>query len=96
MFDYVKRMIASIVGRNNHEVNKEPRIIRASEHGIDPKMVSFAAVRTCSILQQRGYKAYVVGGAVRADGHARKAAPDGRKRPRRRDFGCVRSHLCGD
>lgn len=65
MFDYVKRMIASIVGRNNHEVNKEPRIIRASEHGIDPKMVSFAAVRTCSILQQRGYKAYVVGGAVR-------------------------------
>ena len=65
MFDYVKRMIASIVGRNNHEVNKEPRIIKASEHGIDPKLVSFAAVRTCSILQQRGYKAYVVGGAVR-------------------------------
>lgn len=56
MFDYVKRMIASIVGRNNHEVNKEPRIIKASEHGIDPKLVSFAAVRTCSILQQRGYK----------------------------------------
>ena len=50
MFDYVKRMIASIVGRNNHEVNKEPRIIKASEHGIDPKMVSFAAVRTLSLI----------------------------------------------
>ncbi len=65
VFDYVKRMVASIVGRANHEVNREPRIIKASEHGIDPKLVSYAATRTCSILQQRGYKAYVVGGAVR-------------------------------
>lgn len=65
MFDYVKRMVASLMGRASHEVNREPRIIKASEHGIDPKLVSFAAMRTCSILQQRGYKAYVVGGAVR-------------------------------
>lgn len=65
MFDYVKRMVATLMGRSSHEVNKQPRIIKASEHGIDPKLVSFAAVRTCSILQQRGYKAYVVGGAVR-------------------------------
>lgn len=65
VFDYIKRMVASLVGRGTHEVNKEPRIIKASEHGIDPKLVSSAAERTCAILQQRGYKAYIVGGAVR-------------------------------
>lgn len=67
MFDYVKRVVASLVGRSGSDetINKEPRIIKASEHGIDPKLLSFGAVRTCSVLQQRGYKAYIVGGAVR-------------------------------
>ncbi len=65
MFDYVRRVVARIVGNKDQEINKEPRIIKAEEHGIDPKLLSFAAVRTCTILQQRGYKAYIVGGAVR-------------------------------
>lgn len=40
-------------------------IIEARQHGIRPEQVSTAARRTCEGLQQAGYKAYVVGGAVR-------------------------------
>lgn len=36
-----------------------------SVHGIVPSDVSPAAVRTCQILQKKGFKAYIVGGAVR-------------------------------
>jgi poly(A) polymerase len=40
-------------------------IIETGEHGIRPEQVSPGARRTCETLQQAGYKAYVVGGAVR-------------------------------
>lgn len=39
--------------------------IGASQHGIRPEQVSPGARRTCEALQQAGFKAYVVGGAVR-------------------------------
>jgi poly(A) polymerase len=39
--------------------------IGPEQHGIRPEQVSSAARRTCEGLQQAGYKAYVVGGAVR-------------------------------
>lgn len=39
--------------------------IDPDQHGIRPEQVSSAARRTCEGLQQAGYKAYVVGGAVR-------------------------------
>jgi len=40
-------------------------IIGPERHGIRPEQVSGGARRTCEILQQAGFKAYVVGGAVR-------------------------------
>jgi len=40
-------------------------IIEDRQHGIRSEQVSTAARRTCEGLQQAGYKAYVVGGAVR-------------------------------
>ncbi|MEW5783351.1 MAG: polynucleotide adenylyltransferase PcnB [Pseudomonadota bacterium] len=40
-------------------------IIGPEQHGIHPQEVSLAARRTCEALQQAGFKAYVVGGAVR-------------------------------
>lgn len=46
-------------------VVKEPRIITKAEHRIDPELVSWEAKRTCEALQRRGYKAFIVGGAVR-------------------------------
>jgi len=39
--------------------------VQASEHGIDPKLLDERAVRVVETLQQGGYEAYVVGGAVR-------------------------------
>jgi poly(A) polymerase len=40
-------------------------IIEARQHGIRPEQVLPGARRTCETLQQAGFKAYVVGGAVR-------------------------------
>jgi poly(A) polymerase len=39
--------------------------IEMGQHGIRPEQVSSGARRTCETLQQAGYQAYVVGGAVR-------------------------------
>ena len=65
MFDYVKKFVGSLMGRRPDQVNKNPRIIPKEVHGIDPKQVHWTARRTCEALQARGYKAYIVGGAVR-------------------------------
>ena len=43
----------------------EPEVFKGSRIGIDPKMVSSAAMRTVEGLQKAGYEAFVVGGAVR-------------------------------
>ncbi|MEY4417409.1 MAG: poly(A) polymerase PcnB, partial [Pseudomonadota bacterium] len=39
--------------------------IPASEHGIDARLVDDRAVKVVRTLQEAGYEAYVVGGAVR-------------------------------
>ena len=39
--------------------------IPASEHGIDPALLDDRAVKVVGTLQQAGYEAYIVGGAVR-------------------------------
>lgn len=65
MFDRVKKAVTRLLKGPEKQQRTEPTIIAKSEHGIDPDLVSFAARRTCELLQQRGYKAYIVGGAVR-------------------------------
>ena len=42
-----------------------PQRIGRDQHGIDRRNVSRHAVKVCEVLQQQGYEAYVVGGAVR-------------------------------
>ncbi|SPJ14495.1 poly(A) polymerase I [Burkholderiales bacterium] len=44
---------------------RTPKRIPVSEHGIDRALVSRAALRTCETLQAAGFRAYIVGGAVR-------------------------------
>ena len=39
--------------------------VPASVHGIDPQLVDERAVNVVSTLQQAGFEAYIVGGAVR-------------------------------
>ena len=65
MFDRIRRMVTDFLSGPDRTLSKTPRVIPASEHGIDPKLVPFSAKRTCELLQNRGFKAYIVGGAVR-------------------------------
>jgi len=44
---------------------RTPKIFTAAEHAIDRSLVSRAALRTCETLQGAGFRAYIVGGAVR-------------------------------
>lgn len=43
----------------------EPALIPVSRHGIQREHISPAARKVCTVLQEAGFKAYVVGGAVR-------------------------------
>lgn len=42
-----------------------PTVLGPEEHGIDPKLVTSNAIRVTSSLQEAGFEAFVVGGAVR-------------------------------
>ncbi|HEV7816729.1 MAG TPA: polynucleotide adenylyltransferase PcnB [Janthinobacterium sp.] len=63
----IKKLIRKILGvKPTPERNAaEPLILGAQEHGIDPQLVSANAIRVTSTLQEAGYQAFVVGGAVR-------------------------------
>ena len=65
MFDCVKNFVRKLCPAKPKTFNREPRVLKREEHGIDPKLVSWQAKRTCEQLQKYGYKAYIVGGAVR-------------------------------
>ena len=43
----------------------EPIIVTSQYHSLTPKMISRDARKVVSVLQDAGYEAYVVGGAVR-------------------------------
>src|SRR5690625_5024746 len=45
--------------------SRVPLRVPAAEHKIDKRRVSRHAIKVCEVLQDNGYEAYVVGGAVR-------------------------------
>ena len=53
MFDRIRRMVTDFLSGPDRTLSKTPRVIPASEHGIDPKLVPFSAKRTCELLQNR-------------------------------------------
>ena len=59
----IKKFIRKILGVKK-PIN-ELVVLGAKEHGIDPRMVSNNAIRVTSTLQEAGFEAFVVGGAVR-------------------------------
>ncbi|MBA4108561.1 MAG: polynucleotide adenylyltransferase PcnB [Leptothrix sp. (in: Bacteria)] len=74
----IKRLIDKILGKDPSKpprataAGRKPRIptgkrvdVQASEHGIDPSLVDDRAVKVCTTLQEAGFEAYIVGGAVR-------------------------------
>ena len=74
----IKRLIDKILGKDPSKppraaaAGRKPRVptgkrvdVPASEHGIDPALVDDRAVKVCTTLQDAGFEAYIVGGAVR-------------------------------
>ena len=67
MFDTIVSRVRSFLGASEPREMpvREPRVISREEHGIDPELVAWQAKRCCEVLQKRGFRAYIVGGAVR-------------------------------
>ena len=63
----IKKFIQRVFGKDKQADSKKskPRILKVAEHGIKRDMISPCALRTTDQLQQAGYQAFVVGGAVR-------------------------------
>ncbi|MFZ6754649.1 polynucleotide adenylyltransferase PcnB [Undibacterium sp. Dicai25W] len=65
----IKKFIRKILGVKNSaesgKANPKPTMLTAKEHGINPKLVSANAIRVTQTLQENGFKAFIVGGAVR-------------------------------
>lgn len=63
----IKKLIRKILGSKTEPVRDPSQavVLGPQEHGIDPRLVSSNAIRVTSSLQEAGYAAFVVGGAVR-------------------------------
>src|SRR5450830_322661 len=61
----IKKFIRKILGVKETRSANELEILGPEQHGIDPKMLSSNAVLVTSTLQEAGFEAFVVGGAVR-------------------------------
>ena len=61
----IRKFISRVLGRKSPGRSGEPAVISAAKHGIRREDISSGSRRTVETLQQHGYKAYVVGGAVR-------------------------------
>ena len=64
----IKKLIQRLIGKapqsGSPSLGKR-RVVPASEHGIDPKLVDERALNVVQTLQDKGFEAYIVGGAVR-------------------------------
>jgi len=62
----IRKFISRVFrGKPTAQRNDEPVVIPVSSHGITRDRISSGSRRTCETLQAAGFKAYVVGGAVR-------------------------------
>ncbi len=62
----IKKFIRRILGvKSQSKDNTKPAILGPKEHGINPQLLSPNAVRVTQTLQEAGFNAFVVGGAVR-------------------------------
>ena len=59
---FIKRILGTKKKANGHV---RPVVLGPKEHGINPQLLSSNAVRVTQTLQEAGFKAFVVGGAVR-------------------------------
>ncbi|RJF97865.1 polynucleotide adenylyltransferase PcnB [Noviherbaspirillum saxi] len=62
----IKKFINRILGvKKKAPSHHKPVVLGAKDHGINPQLLSSNAIRVTQTLQDAGFKAFVVGGAVR-------------------------------
>jgi poly(A) polymerase len=61
----IKQFISQLLGTDKKNKFGKRVEVQAAEHGIDPKLVDHRAFEVVQTLQQAGFAAYIVGGAVR-------------------------------
>ncbi len=61
----IRKLISRVFGRSTRSPSGSPAVIGVKRHGIRRKALSNGCRRTVDTLQQQGYEAYVVGGAIR-------------------------------
>ncbi len=61
----IRKFISRVLGRKAPGHSGDPSVVPHSKHGIRRDGISSGSRRTVETLQESGYKAYVVGGAVR-------------------------------
>jgi poly(A) polymerase len=62
----IRKLISRVFGGKKTAASRhEPAVIPVSSHGITRDQISSGSRRVCETLQERGHKAFVVGGAVR-------------------------------
>ena len=65
MIKRVIERVQTLFKRKPKRSAREPKRIPTNEHCINPELVPRSALRVCETLQKAGYRAYIVGGAVR-------------------------------
>jgi poly(A) polymerase len=61
----IRKFISRVLGRKRANAHGDPVVVPVRKHGVRREQISSGSRRTVETLQQHGYKAYVVGGAVR-------------------------------
>jgi len=61
----IKGFVKKLINPGNKPGRKQPRRYPRQEHNIDRQLVSRHAIKVCEVLQQKGFEAFIVGGAVR-------------------------------
>ncbi len=61
----IRKLLRKVFRRAGSPANAEPALIPVARHGIRRDQLSPVACKVCSVLQDNGHAAFVVGGAVR-------------------------------
>lgn len=61
----IRKLLRKVFRRAGSATNVEPALIPVDQHGVRREQLSPVAVKVCTVLQEGGHAAFVVGGAVR-------------------------------
>jgi poly(A) polymerase len=61
----IRKFISRVLGRKSTGKRNEPALIALDQHGLQREQISRGCRQTVEDLQENGYQAYIVGGAVR-------------------------------